>query len=120
MRILFILLILITTPSYSYADGNDFLSKCETVFDNLPEHGLETGLCLGTIQGMRYMNKIYESKTDPNGVLFCIPKKAPAEQLTRTVIKYMKDNPSKLHEHEAFLILYAFVDAYPCTKESDK
>jgi hypothetical protein len=120
MRILFILLILITTPSYSYADGNSFLSKCATVFDHLPERRLETGLCIGTIQGMRHMNDIYESKNGSNGVLFCIPEGVSAGQLIRTVIKYMEDNPSKLHEHEVLLSSYAFVDAYPCTKESDK
>ena len=45
----------------------------------------------------------------------CFPKEGIAnEQAVRIVVKYLKDNPNRLHENEIALIMIALMHAYPC------
>ncbi len=45
----------------------------------------------------------------------CFPEKGiKNDQGVRVVIKYLKDNPAKLHENEILLIMLAYANAYPC------
>lgn len=41
-------------------------------------------------------------------------KEVGMKQLTMVVVKYLKDNPGKIHIHPSFLIKDALVEAFPC------
>jgi hypothetical protein len=45
----------------------------------------------------------------------CVPYEASsAEQITRIVVKYLREHPERLHEHPNFLMLSALHEAFPC------
>lgn len=87
-----------------------------SIDDRNPENhsGLDSGICFGTIQGMRNMNSFYAVKLSKKQLFFCVPVKATTGQLSRVIVKYSENNPEILHEPESALILRAFIDAYPC------
>lgn len=119
MRISLIILSLLSFSPFSHADGNSLLSDCKGSLDMLDGKStngssLSAGICMGTIQGMRHMNSFYESKLSKEDTFFCVPEKAQAGQLIRVVVKYLEDNPSELHQHEAILIALAFSSSYSC------
>lgn len=119
MRVILIILFLLSFSQSSHADGNSLLSDCKVALDLLDGKStngssVAAGLCMGIIQGMRHMNSLYESKLSKEDTYFCVPEKAQLGQLTRVVVKYLEDNPSELHNHEAFLIAFAFSASYSC------
>jgi hypothetical protein len=120
MRLILIAFLLLAYPSFSYADGNEFLANCKVTLEMIDDKqtsgsAFSAGSCMGTIQGMRYMNSLYEPELSKEEAFFCIPEKAQAGQLIRVVVKYLQENPSKLHQHEALLITFAFSEVYSCT-----
>ena len=46
--------------------------------------------------------------------LFCLPKGPTYEQLVRIVVKWMNDNPGKLHERAWWVVDSALREAFPC------
>ncbi|WP_341580825.1 Rap1a/Tai family immunity protein [Marinobacter metalliresistant] len=101
------------------ADGNDLLQKCNKAvqfMDSPPENPDfgSIGFCLGMMQGITNLNSVYEIRLEDEA-LFCGPEDGINNgQATRIVVKYLKDNPQDLHQHEGVLAIAAFMDAYPC------
>ena len=82
MRVLLVILFLCFSP-FSYADGNEFLSKCKSTLGLLDlespereENFIVVGYCLGKVQGVRDMNFVYEVLKGKDNVYFCIPEQA--------------------------------------------
>jgi hypothetical protein len=45
---------------------------------------------------------------------YCIRADADNDQLIRIAVKYLNDNPAKLHNPAGTLVLSAMIDAFPC------
>jgi hypothetical protein len=70
-------------------------------------------LCLGFLQGV---NSTFGFVGDEikNETKFCAPDRMANGQLVRVVVKYLTDNPKKLHLPQTGLVWFALQDAYPC------
>tara|TARA_R100000687_G_scaffold25326_2_gene21474 strand:+ start:21840 stop:22214 length:375 start_codon:yes stop_codon:yes gene_type:complete len=104
----------------AFADGNDLLNDCSVL--EVPsedatlnfEYGLSLGTCTGMMQGLTNLNKIYEALLG-DGALFCTPEQGVTNgEAAKIVLKYLKDNPQKLGQHEVELAVQAFREAFPC------
>jgi hypothetical protein len=51
----------------------------------------------------------------PDGDI-CIPDDVANDQLRLVVVRWMKDNPTKLGQHGAFLVFAALASTYQCAK----
>jgi hypothetical protein len=66
------------------------------------------------MQGMTNLNKIYEVWLDKKA-LFCLPESGITNgEAARTVVKYLKNHPEKLHETDFILAFHALREVYPC------
>jgi hypothetical protein len=97
-------LAVITVPSHAewlkFDDGNSLLSKCEDgdLFFN-------KGYCTGLIAGVHDTH---------SGKSICKPKTAPLKQLKQVVVKFLQENPDKLHYSAVSLTRFALEEAFPC------
>lgn len=48
---------------------------------------------------------------------YCIPANADSDQLIRVAVKYLNDNPAKLHYPSGALVFRAITEAFPCKGE---
>ncbi len=96
-------------------DGNELLEYCtefEKAVEGDTDSGFTGGVCIGTVRGvMDTMDHMSPNKT---GIEACIPDGVTTGQATRVVIKYLRDNPSLLHQNGVSLAMSAFMQAYPC------
>ena len=100
-------------------DGSGYLKVCKTslrVGDDVGsatwEDALEDGMCMGYLSGVIETAKIWQLGTGNQS--FCLPEAAEPNQLIRVTIKYIEDNPAKLHLYAAALVQFAFIEAFPC------
>lgn len=114
----FVILILsIIFPVELWADGNALLKQCvaaEKVIDGVGiKEAFDAGLCMGTVKGVRdTMAVMTENKSK---IKVCFPENGISNgQSVRIVNHYLKNNPSELHENEIFLVMKAYLQAYPC------
>jgi len=107
-------------PGLATADGNRLLKKCNAglkVLDHVKNLSnldyMDSAFCAGLVQGITDCNRIYRlSNAVP---FFCLPEKTiDKDKATRSVVKYLRENPEKLHLHESNLIIDALNDAFPC------
>jgi hypothetical protein len=70
---------------------------------------VEAGLCLGYITGVGDMVKAATSRA-------CPPEDANRGQVILVVIKFLKENPAKLHVAAFVSITVAMQEAWPCPK----
>ena len=112
-------------PLGSY-DGNDLLGYCRAYLKS-ESTGLspnqagmvsaaEGGVCVGYTLGVVATAQIWQVGAKRQG--FCMPDEVwgQTEQIVRVVVKYLEDNPAKLHTSAAILVHYAIVEAFPCTE----
>ena len=95
-------------------DGNELIHKCRFIIspevqvtdEDAFDIGYNMGWCRGLITGyvteMRSVGKI------------CLPDGIIHMQAWRVVKKFLDDNPTLLHKHQAALIRTALVEAWPC------
>jgi hypothetical protein len=103
------------------ADGNKFLASCQDVvrhMDNENAKNLDLmgmGQCFGMLEGVRATLMVVNEALPPKA-RFCFPKGGINNgQAARIVTKYLRDNPAELHEPEAFLVISAYKQAFPCS-----
>ena len=130
-NVLILALILISYPSFANgeakkSDGNELLKFCNmaiAIIENnvdkinslrLLEASGGAGYCVGVIKGIGDMHNIYTVWFKIQNRIFCVPEEVNIEQQARVVIKFLKDNPAILHEHNTILIVKALKNAYPC------
>ena len=112
-------LILIIFSTTSMADGNYLLKGCQeaVIFfddeDALGDPGSGAGHCVGAVSAITDAMSLYNG-TAPTYMRVCRPDEIPNIQGVRIVLKYLKNNPEKLHKFEAYLIMDAFFKAFPC------
>ncbi len=100
-------------------DGDGYLKACKTylrVAEDVESatwrDALEVGVCRGYLQGVIDTAQIWQQGTERQK--FCLPEEAEDDQLTRVTIKYIEDNPVELDLNAAFLVQFAFIEAFPC------
>lgn len=110
--------LLLNSPK-SYADGNELLRKCndakmflDTNKFETPLEALNTGICFGTVQGVRNTMQIMQNY-DGRGMA-CIPESVTNGQAVRIVTNYLNNNPESLHDGEVSLVMVAYMKAFPC------
>jgi len=106
--------------STASADGNDLLRECGAVvsFDenSTLNHalGYNVGQCIGFLQGITRLNELYQHKFEGN-TYFCIyDHGVDNKHLAKIIVKYLEENPEKLHLDAVDLALLALIPKFPC------
>ena len=101
-------------------DGNYLLRSCNYLVAATTDSRLAdrhyVGFCDGLTNGIVTMGYAQRPLLPPGSpLLICPPEYTPSPlQLARIVIKYVNDNPEKLHFESAVLTLLAIQKAFPC------
>ena len=108
------LFVLVMSMPAQAITGNKLLEVCEDGEDqSLSTHFQNNAYCAGYItgitDGLRYLD--FENR-------FCLPKGVTHGQTQKVVVKYLRENPQRLHEHYVPIILSALKEAFPC-KETE-
>ncbi|WP_448123653.1 Rap1a/Tai family immunity protein [Pseudomonas veronii] len=98
-------------------DGNGLLKACQSAVrfsdTRVMDDEFSSGYCFGVLQTVGEMmvvvNPILKSEKQ-----VCAPKGMTNEQAARITVKYLKENPSKLHQDGSSLVVFALLDSYPC------
>lgn len=111
-----------SAPSVGAADGNTLLRNCGMAidhFDGVPSTaipGVERAgyvlSCLSLLSGFRD-GYAFGVPAGQRG-LICIPTPVPTSQLARVMVRYLRDNPTRLHDRDTALVLFALADSFPC------
>jgi hypothetical protein len=117
-------LYLLTAPvwaSTANMDGNDILRTCQLGIDSKASEMTTAELmhymhCLGYIDGVVDMLALGTTfPPDTHIGQICTPEHGmQSQQIVRIVLKYLKENPEKLHERGDLLIAWAMQHAFPC------
>jgi len=103
--------------------GTALLRECEAATTPVKSgdtyQTLQAGLCLGLVRGVMGTMKLWGTglkfgateKIDLHG---CIPDAVEDSEAVAVVLKYLKDNPNKLHLADYLLVNKALVDGFPC------
>lgn len=118
VRLLWIAPILLF-PLAASADGNKFLEQCQAAESFLDKkqsrNETSAAYCFGLLEGVRETMQYLNELLEPRARVVCWPPKGINNaQSVRVVLKYMRDNPNKLHEDPVFLTMMSFRDAFPC------
>jgi len=107
--------------------GNDLLVDCanliktESIESVNKEKLLGIGYCIGLIDGLVTFNYVYEAVLEREGnstmVQMCLPQRISTRQSAEIIVKYLQDNPNRLHQSGQALAAQALVTAYPCNQE---
>jgi len=104
-------------------DGNAHLRSCKSYLRAIEDRPLrtdklvdlpnaESGLCVG------YTWAVIDSHKQLYGNLnvrtYCVPEAVNTNQLIRVTVKYLENNPNRLHYLAASLVENAFEEAFPC------
>jgi hypothetical protein len=117
-------------PVYAQkTDGNMLLDRCGELvkaIDN-PTYNADQGkmmYCLGFIEGFYATMSVqrtisstsYEQYKNMSVMGILIPADVTREQLTRVLVKWLKDNPKSLNEDADMLTFAALIQAFPAPK----
>ncbi len=117
------LIALFLLPTTSNAiTGDDLLGFCTQAlrFEDKLGGGdsIEAGMCIGYISGVAHTGAVYHEIINKDDAqwkpIFCIPSRVQGGQLIRIVVKYLKDNPSQLHDDGTLSTMTAYKEAFPC------
>jgi len=114
----------------SSVDGNEMLKKCLSYVHMLDsnanpsaiseEDAVDGAYCVGYVNGMvddRFYWQMNEGSTLDPLKHFCLPDGVSPNQTVRVFIKWLQDNPARLHEHASHLLIDALRDGFPCRKQ---
>lgn len=101
--------------------GIELQHECQAVTAAAPNanDAMEGAHCLGYISGVAFsismwegVNKAKSLGTDT--VPACLPGNGTSEEYVKVVLRYLDQNPNKLHEGYGLLVFFALRNAYPC------
>jgi len=101
-------------------DGNELLEDCIANEKSVEEREnfkgsfYSAGICFGTVNGIMETVAIMSLTSTSIGIKACIPAEVTTGQAVRVTIKFLRDNPSELHESGVILTMLALAKAYPC------
>jgi hypothetical protein len=91
--------------------ANAMLGPCKRFADSGSASSPSEGMCVGSLYSIFSVSTYF-----PPSQSFCSPDNIHALQLARVAIKYMEDNPARLHEPFSSLAIEAFRKAWPCKR----
>jgi len=105
-------------------DGSSLLTKCSLavrVFDGekLSSEDVAKGaFCVGYISGNHDTDFMVQMLEEHQKITLmkhaCPPSNASTEQAVRVVVKYLRDNPERLHMPASILVTDAIRSSFPC------
>ena len=101
---------------YSFT-GNDFLQKCEGPYATEVEKLSSRSFCQGYLHGIQQMHHVVIGlrNVDP---IYCEPTvKGNYDQLQRVAVKWLKNNPERLHIDARVLVTRALIESFPCPEK---
>jgi hypothetical protein len=106
-------------PMAAFADGNQLLDRCQAA-----EHFLNTkqsqdeasaAYCFGLMEGVRNTMIALNGFLEPKAKVVCWPSNGiDNAQAARITLKYLRENPNKLHVESVILTMLSFKAAFPC------
>ncbi len=122
---------IIFTSQIAYSQNNDgqwLLDTCNPAVKYLDknldlqgEDAAYPGICAGYLLGIDDINSYSFTSmkfTHDASPRYCPPKNSNFSQIARIIVKYLKNNPEKLHLPAVTLALTALHDAWPCENNS--
>lgn len=106
--------LLSVSPSFAQASdaGNDYLPLCKLVLEEKAKTDLfGQGQCFATVKTVMQMNVFYSPVAK-----LCVPPGVTYPQALRVVVRFLENNPDKLHFSFSSLTMYALTEAWPCPK----
>lgn len=109
-RVIMLFLLAITSFSGAQADftGNDLLQRCGS------EALSDQTFCLGYIAGVLDSYRDLNGTLEPGAGIFCEPSGSTGRQYAAVIVKYLNENPERLHARGSYLALTAMTKAFPC------
>lgn len=110
-------------PGISTAEGTtgtELLNQCKDAvnfMDNRGPTNFKVGQCLGYLNGLTEATNYNRKDNIRNVPYFCLPNDVTIGQEVMIVVKYLENNPEKLHEPSFSLVMKALKDAFPCKKK---
>ena len=100
-----------SSAAYAQDDlsGNGMLPYCKQALSASGSFG--EGLCHGYISGMAFL-----ARNLPPNLAFCRPQGVTHEQQLRIVVRFLENNPQRLHETFPDLAFEALRKEWPCPK----
>lgn len=89
-------------------DVSKFLRICESTSIT------EIGVCTGFLQGVHDTNQALQQLGYLAEDIFCIPQYVREGQLIRVFVNYANRNPEKRQIAASSLVIYAYIDEFPC------
>ena len=74
----------------------------------------DKGVCTGFLQGVHDTNEALQQLGYLSEDIYCIPQHVREGQLIRVFVNYANRNPEKLHIAASSLVIYAYIDEFPC------
>jgi len=120
----FLLVLIISQPSYSYSlgrwnTGETLLGHCNATLklqdiDNpTPEDQTKSVACLSYLEGVKQL--LYELNSFSEQKNICFPESGISNgQAARIVVNFSDEYPEKLHDYKLNFVLEAFAYAFPC------
>src|SRR5262249_2989702 len=72
------------------------------------------GRCIGYISGIMDMNGYLRALKLVQKPLFCPPQEITNSQAVRVLVKFIEDNPERMHHEGPVVAVIAFSRAFPC------
>lgn len=121
-QLTFLLVILLSPLASNAGTGAELLAGCKQAIklmsDSTATVSVDAGYCVGHVAGMRLVADIYMHTDKQLGYtenrFACFPKKANNLQTIMVIIKFLEDNPQRLHERDGILAGIAIRQAFPC------
>jgi hypothetical protein len=123
-----LVMVLVAVPAMAVKrTGNDLLIDCsnliktESMESVSRDKVLGMGYCIGLVDGMITFNYVYEAvlqrEEKSDIVQMCLPERISTRQSAEAIVKFLEDNPGRLHESGQALAAHALVTAYPCSQD---
>lgn len=96
----------------NFIDGNTLADICSYTQDN----PYKVGNCTGYVMAIADVMERDHWRTTGgfDGGEGCLPPKADAKQLEKVVVKWLDENPSRLHFPAQYLIYNALIEGFGC------
>jgi len=105
-------------------DGSSLLTKCSLavrVFDGeklSSADAIDGGICIGYLWGSHDTDFMVQMLEEHEKITLmkhaCPPSNASTAQIVRVVVKYLRDNPERLHLPASVLVTDAIRSSFPC------
>lgn len=95
--------------------GNELLESCKNAASesSTKNSSFSAGFCLGSMQSVGDLLTFVNAGLETEARI-CLPATVTNGQASRVVVKYLQDNPEKLHLNGTALVVMAIQKAFPC------